>query len=223
MQTYPIADLFTSLKGEGLWTGKPMFFIRLAGCNLSCKFCDTVYIKAEELSTKQLVEKAKLSGLNHIVITGGEPMMHDLDELVRALHSELTCDLHLETNGTLKGIYSYFDWVALSPKFGSKLDRNAMIYASEIKYLVGGGVDWKAWIKEVEELGRKDFALEVIRYVMPIAADAAADFRPGRTANDILYSSTWLKEDNLKAAIEYCLEHPKFSLCTQQHKYWRVK
>jgi len=116
---YPIVEVFTSIQGEGLYTGAPANFIRLAGCNLACDFCDTDKVAKEELSPKEIV--AKLNALVEIVIiTGGEPTIHDLDELIKALRNERRYRIHLETNGTNDLLYN-FDWVSVSPKQSGKL------------------------------------------------------------------------------------------------------
>ena len=97
---YNINETFYSLQGEGLWTGTPMFFIRLSGCNLNCKFCDTDYSHHYSDSIEGLVEKVLQSKAERVVITGGEPGLQDTIPLVTSLHSYYL-KVHVETNGTL--------------------------------------------------------------------------------------------------------------------------
>lgn len=115
---YPIVEVFSSIQGEGLYTGAPAGFIRLAGCNLSCTFCDTDKEAKEDLDPKEIVAKLN-PDIQTVVITGGEPTIHDLTELVRALRDR-SYRIHLETNGTStppSGVH----WVSVSPKRGAKV------------------------------------------------------------------------------------------------------
>ena len=82
-----IAEIFYSIQGEGKLTGVPSGFVRLAGCNLRCKYCDTAYARraddGKELSVGQIMERLAQYGCKHVVVTGGEPLLSkELDELV---------------------------------------------------------------------------------------------------------------------------------------------
>lgn len=110
---YPIVEVFSSIQGEGLYTGAPAGFIRLAGCNLSCTFCDTGKEAKEELSSKDIIARLN-PDIQIVVLTGGEPTIHDLTELVRALRV-LNYNVHLETNGT-RPLPSGLTWTSVSPK-----------------------------------------------------------------------------------------------------------
>ena len=78
--TLPVSEIFSSLQGEGKLTGTPSLFIRFAGCPLRCPWCDTSIAWDEFLgiqtSISELINKIKTSPLDHIVLTGGEPLMH---------------------------------------------------------------------------------------------------------------------------------------------------
>lgn len=79
---YPIVEMFHSIQGEGFWSGENSFFIRLAGCNVFCPWCDqkeTWSMKKYPLFTLENI-KNELTNINtkHIIITGGEPLLHDL-------------------------------------------------------------------------------------------------------------------------------------------------
>lgn len=126
---YPVVEVFSSIQGEGLYTGAPANFIRLAGCNLSCAFCDTDKEAKEELSTKEILERLN-PDIKIVVLTGGEPTIHDLCELISTLRHGYK--IHLETNGT-NVIPSGIDWVSVSPK------RNTKVFPSiydEAKWLI---------------------------------------------------------------------------------------
>ena len=103
-----VNEIFASLQGEGVWIGQPTIFIRLAGCNLRCEWCDTAYAQeesqGEEMSIEEMLDRVwELDGalLGHICVTGGEPLLQkDVYKLVYAL---LDRKMHvvLETNGSL--------------------------------------------------------------------------------------------------------------------------
>ncbi len=100
-----VVEYFASRQGEGLWTGTPSTFIRLGGCNLFCRFCDTPYAswKCEpglDLSPEEIVGIAVLYGLPHVVLTGGEPMAFPETVRLTKLLAERDFTVTIETNGT---------------------------------------------------------------------------------------------------------------------------
>jgi organic radical activating enzyme len=120
MDEYPatvaVAETFISIQGEGAWVGMPMFFIRLAGCNLSCPWCDTDHSMQEMPSVGALLCRAVNGRLHHVCITGGEPTAQPeaLAGLIAALRAAGFV-IHLETNGTGQ-VPEDTDWVTVSPK-----------------------------------------------------------------------------------------------------------
>lgn len=106
-----IADIFTSLQGEGKNQGRPCLFIRLAGCNLNCRWCDTPESRTggREMSVRDLLDSVQNSGQSHLCITGGEPLLQaeDLMCLLSSLH-ERGFLVDIETNGTI-------DFITLQP------------------------------------------------------------------------------------------------------------
>ena len=113
---YRVNEIFFSLQGEGFWTGTPMVFVRLSGCNLRCPFCDTDHAGYEELSADEVVRKALDAGgeCRRICLTGGEPSLQADATLLSAFH-EAGYTVHMETNGT-RLLPAGVDWVTLSPK-----------------------------------------------------------------------------------------------------------
>jgi 7-carboxy-7-deazaguanine synthase len=115
-----IAEIFPSIQGEGLRQGEATLFIRFSGCNLKCSFCDTKYAWKEgrKYSIAQVSEK--INKLRHrfparwICLTGGEPLLQDLADLVKALKRE-GFKIQVETNGTLYRPLPV-DWYSISPK-----------------------------------------------------------------------------------------------------------
>jgi len=208
---YNIAETFYSIQGEGEWSGTPMFFIRLSGCNLGCKYCDTDYNHVSTMNEDTLVALALRHPARKVMITGGEPLLQPTQPLVVALRAA-GFKTHLETNGTQMTHFDW-DWIAVSPKGPvSKLDPQVMMFAAEIKFLAGYP-GWKEYINEVHgafNLSPKGVPPR-IRWIMPIARAY-----PHRDLGGII-------DENVKEAIQYCLEHPAFKLCCQIHKYVGIK
>lgn len=99
-----VSEIFFSLNGEGLLMGVPTIFVRLSGCNLQCAWCDTKYAweKGVKKTVEQVVEEVKTSDngfCSWVLITGGEPLLQKIDELVRKLRSAYS--IGIETNGSI--------------------------------------------------------------------------------------------------------------------------
>ncbi len=117
---YPVNEIFDSIQGEGFWTGIPATFIRFHGCNLRCLWCDTKETwsgRAEHLTTAQILAMVHFE---HVVITGGEPLLYDLTGLLNQLHQSGN-KIHIETNGTQPWSHQYPAdiWLTVSPKMSS--------------------------------------------------------------------------------------------------------
>jgi 7-carboxy-7-deazaguanine synthase len=128
-----IAEIYRSVQGEGLLTGLPSVFVRTSGCNLRCWFCDTPYTswapEGSDLSTDEIVAQVEEWDTRHVVVTGGEPMLHgELIPLCNRLHRPSTRQNRLpgargrhitvETAGTLY-LPVTCDLMSISPKFAS--------------------------------------------------------------------------------------------------------
>lgn len=95
-----VCEVFDSIQGEGIYMGLPTTFIRLSGCNLRCTWCDTKYAfeEGQEMSIEDIASKCNKKT---VCITGGEPLIQDLDPLIRLLHRGNHL-VHVETNGTIR-------------------------------------------------------------------------------------------------------------------------
>ena len=149
MKSYPVMEIFNSIQGEGTMIGQVATFIRLAGCNLTCPFCDTKsswIISATQMMTiEQIMNVLGVGCHNNIIITGGEPCMYDLDPLVKTL-KDLDFYVCIETNGsyaTPKDV----DWVTCSPKPAGDYLIHPDCDFNELKYVVTEPID----LKEVVE------------------------------------------------------------------------
>ena len=114
----PVMETFYSLQGEGFHQGKAAFFIRLAGCDVGCFWCDVKESWDAALHPQRtipsLTEEACAYPATTIIITGGEPLLHPLDELTQSLKAAGKT-VHLETSGS-SPLSGHFDWICLSPK-----------------------------------------------------------------------------------------------------------
>lgn len=113
-RTYEVSEIFLSLQGEGFHTGKPAVFVRLAGCNLRCPFCDTDHAARRHMTAAQILGEAERVGgaVRHVVITGGEPSLQLDGEFLEAFADWF---VQIETNGT-RQLPSGIDWITCSPK-----------------------------------------------------------------------------------------------------------
>ena len=115
-----ITEIFPSVQGEGLRQGEPTIFIRLSGCNLKCSFCDTKYAwkEGQQYSVDQVLEEVRKIRQSFpaqwICITGGEPLLQDIDRLTKALKKK-GLKIQVETNATLYRTLPV-DWYSISPK-----------------------------------------------------------------------------------------------------------
>ncbi len=120
MATLRIAEIFHSIQGEGIWTGVPSTFIRVSGCNLRCVWCDTPYASWNPEGPVMAIEEilARTSSIEHVVVTGGEPMLFESTvELCRGL-KQLGKMITIETAGT---VYRELDCdlMSISPKLAN--------------------------------------------------------------------------------------------------------
>lgn len=131
---YRINEIFYSLQGEGAYAGVPMVFVRFAGCNLKCAFCDTQHEPYREMTAAEISAEVRQFGCNTICITGGEPTLQLTTELI--LEAFVGMELHIETNGT-RPIPEGVDWVTVSPKYAPVVVERC----DELKLLFGDGMD----------------------------------------------------------------------------------
>ncbi|WP_301003237.1 7-carboxy-7-deazaguanine synthase QueE [uncultured Duncaniella sp.] len=135
-------EVFTSIQGEGFHLGKQASFIRLAGCNLRCPFCDTKeswdMSTAKKMSVRDILDNIQAE---HVVITGGEPTIHNLSPLLCAL-SDSHKYIAIETNGTSSISGSHLiQWVTASPKAEANYKIHQDLRADEFKYVVNDDFD----------------------------------------------------------------------------------
>lgn len=149
-------ERFYTIQGEGVYTGFPAWFIRLAGCDVGCVWCDVKESWSTEnypvLDSEFLAQEAALSGTNIVVITGGEPCLYDLTELCNALHQK-GLKVHLETSAS-SPILGNFDWICISPKKFKAAIPSELIKANELKVVVfhPSDIEWaQSFVKDISK------------------------------------------------------------------------
>lgn len=194
----PLMEHFHTLQGEGRFTGQSAYFLRLGGCDVGCVWCDVKesWDKAAHPLTEmdQMVTHVVNSGSNIAVVTGGEPLMHDLGALTARLR-EKGVRTHIETSGAhpLSGTW---DWICLSPKkFKAPLDE-VVKAADELKVVIFHPSDF---------LWAEQFAARV-------SPDCLLYLQP-----------EWSKSDTMTPLIiAYILKNPKWIISLQTHKYLSI-
>ena len=158
-----VNEIFLSLQGEGSDIGVPTIFIRLAGCNLRCTYCDTEYAFSEgiEMHIKEIAEKTKKWRCKRICITGGEPLLQEgIYELAEMLLKD-QYEISVETNGSIdiSKITELDVMIKMDMKLPSSGENHNMIMENiymlrnydEIKFIVGDKKDYKCAIKIIEK------------------------------------------------------------------------
>lgn len=131
-----LAEIFYSIQGEGTWTGTPAVFVRLAGCNLACDFCDTDYSVKSFASVDEVVRSVRDTGGDcpTVILTGGEPLAQaETPTLIDALRRDGR-RVHIESNGTIYTQLPDDVWLCVSPK--ERIDPRMATRADEAKLIV---------------------------------------------------------------------------------------
>ena len=148
----PVMEHFYTIQGEGINAGQPAYFIRLAGCDVGCVWCDvkdswnaSIY---PSVSVGELVTYALQHPTRICVITGGEPLMHNLDALTRQLQSE-GFETNIETSGS-HPLSGHWNWICLSPKKFKAPLPDIPPLANELKVVISNKSDFK-WAEQYAE------------------------------------------------------------------------
>ncbi len=154
----PVVEIFYSLQGEGLRSGQATVFVRFAGCNLACDFCDTDFRVKEAYTVEALGKEIERIGgdCRWVCFTGGEPTLQNLLPLCRLLHAR-GYRLQIETNGTRPQPEWEIDHITVSPKQpqGGRLHSWYETHATEFKYVVDDDVDLARALDGARSHGRK--------------------------------------------------------------------
>jgi 7-carboxy-7-deazaguanine synthase len=152
----PLVEEFYSVQGEGYHTGKAAYFIRLGGCDVGCSWCDSRFAWDPEMfpmvCTDDIINRAAGSGADSVVVTGGEPLMWNLDLLCKGLKRNNICT-YLETSGAYP-FSGKWDWICLSPKRNIPPDKSICQLADELKVIIEEKEDLE-WAEKYSRMVRK--------------------------------------------------------------------
>ena len=141
----PLMESFLSIQGEGYFAGKSSYFLRIGGCDVGCHWCDVKESwdpKIHPLTeVDKIIKEVQKNSVDIVVITGGEPLMWNLDYLCYRL-KELNFKIHLETSGAYN-LSGKFDWICLSPKKTLEPIKEVQDLANELKVIISNKNDFK--------------------------------------------------------------------------------
>ncbi len=194
----PVMETFYTLQGEGFHQGKAAYFIRLAGCDVGCVWCDVKESWDKDLhpkqSVKQIIMGAKKYPARLAVITGGEPTMYNLEALTYDLQKE-GFSTNIETSGS-HPLSGSWDWICLSPKKFKPPLPEILLKAHELKIVVFNNSDF-IWAEN---------------YATKVSPDCKLYLQPEWDKAKIITPSI----------IDYIKDYPQWELSLQIHKYINV-
>jgi len=156
----PVVEEFFTLQGEGYHTGKAAYFIRLGGCDVGCSWCDSRFSWNPDLhpmiETDAIIKNALSSGADSVVVTGGEPLMWNLDYLCEGLRKN-SLSTYIETSGAYP-LSGSWDWICLSPKRNMPPVDEIYSKANELKIIVHSSADF-SWAEKYRNLVSDDCCL----------------------------------------------------------------
>ena len=194
----PVMESFYTLQGEGFHQGKAAWFIRLGGCDVGCVWCDVKESWDVSKHPVKPVSDIVNDAMNHpgriAVVTGGEPLMHNLDVLTASLR-ENGFQTHLETSGS-SPLSGYWDWICLSPKKFKFPLPEVVPFANELKVVIFNKSDFD-WAE---------------KYAAQVGPDCKLYLQP-----------EWDKSQTVTPMIiDYIKNNPQWELSLQLHKYINV-
>ncbi len=192
----PLVDEFYTIQGEGFHTGKAAYFIRLGGCDIGCRWCDSkiTWNKATHglRNIEDIVEKVLETPAKSVVVTGGEPTLYNLIPLTSLLKSK-GVKLFLETSGAYE-ISGEWDWICLSPKTNKSPKKSSLQRADELKVIIFNFEEDIEWAKEQAKYVNKNCKL----YLQP----------------------EWSRlKQNKNKIIDFVKNNPQWELSLQTHKF----
>ncbi|MDR0971558.1 MAG: 7-carboxy-7-deazaguanine synthase QueE [Bacteroidales bacterium] len=195
----PIMEEFYSLQGEGYNTGRAAYFIRVGGCDVGCHFCDVKQAWDASLHSPtkvdEIVERAKTFPAKSVIITGGEPLLYNMDYITKKL-KENNIETILETSAypTLSGTW---DWICISAKRNNPPREENLKYASELKMIICNCDDFLF----AEEYSKKVNNAHCYLFLQP----------------------EWSQRHiMMPKIIDYIKNNPKWRISLQSHKYMQI-
>lgn len=194
----PIVEEFYTIQGEGANTGKPAYFIRVGGCDVCCSWCDVKVAWNPDIhpigKVEDIVAKANTFPAKAVVVTGGEPLLYNLDFLCDELHKN-GFETFLETSGS-HPLSGEWDWLCLSPKKNNEPYKEVFENADELKVVIDKELDF-SWA----EYCKNNVSDSCRLYLQP----------------------EWsIFRKNLEDIIEYVKNNPHWSISLQTQKFMHI-
>ena len=191
-------EMFYTIQGEGFHSGKPAYFIRLGGCDVQCHWCDVKESWDAEacplVDIREIGEKAAETECRMAVITGGEPLMYNLDLLTSELQNR-GIKTHIETSG-VHPLSGSWDWICFSPKKFKKPLDEFFVKSDELKVVVFNKSDFQ-WAEELAS-------------------------HMDKTLNLSLQPEWSQLERILPMIVDYVKENPHWEISLQIHKFMNI-
>jgi len=194
----PVVEEFYTIQGEGFHVGKPAYFLRIGGCDVGCHWCDTKFSwdpsLHPEVEIDSIIRNIANCPAKAVVVTGGEPLIFNLDYLCEKLKDE-NIQTFLETSGS-HSISGNWDWICLSPKKNSPPKPEIFPLANELKVIISKKSDF-----EWAVLNAKRVNPECKLYLQP----------------------EWsVSEEIMPEIVSYVKEYPQWNISLQAHKYMHI-
>ena len=193
----PLMEAFYTIQGEGYHKGTAAYFIRVGGCDVGCHWCDVKESWDADVHPPTAIEAIATQAIESsdtIVVTGGEPLMWDMQPLTNLL-KEKKLKTHIETSGAYS-LSGDWDWICLSPKKRKPLVSKIYSKAHELKMIVYNKSDFKFAEEHAQKVSK-----DCILYLQP----------------------EWSVSEKITPFIvEYVMKHPKWKISLQTHKYLNI-
>lgn len=194
----PLVEHFYTLQGEGYHTGRAAYFLRIGGCDVGCSWCDSRYTWNPDIhplvDVSSIVSYVIDSGADSVVVTGGEPLMWDMNPLCSELKKQ-NIKTFLETSGAYP-LTGYWDWICLSPKINAPPVGDISSKAHELKVIIQQTEDLE-WAEKMS--ARVNYSCE------------------------LFLQAEWSRFDSIIGTIvEYILRNSKWRISLQSHKYMKI-
>jgi len=194
----PLVEEFFSLQGEGYQTGRAAYFIRIGGCDIGCSWCDSRFswnpMLHPMVKTDTIIKNVLESGADSVVVTGGEPLMWNLDLLCNGLKTK-NISTFIETSGAY-ALSGTWDWICLSPKMNMPPEEAICKVADELKVIIQNKSDflWAEKYRDMVSMGCKLF------------------LQPEWSSFETI----------IPEIVEYIKKSPRWRISLQVHKYMHI-
>ena len=194
----PLMEAFYTIQGEGYHSGKSAFFLRIGGCDVGCHWCDVKESWNADLHPPteiyKMIDQILAYPAKTVVITGGEPLMWNMQPLTDSLHKK-GMSIHIETSGAYP-LSGDFDWICLSPKKNNPPKQAIIPKANELKVIIHNRNDFK-WAEQ---------------FVSQCSSDCKLYLQP-----------EWSKaKEMMPEIVDYVMNNPKWNISLQSHKYMNI-